>query len=96
MIPSIGRIVHYRLNEQDVEQIKRLRMVDQDRQGNEPKAGQTYPAMIVAVWGVTPSENTSANLQVILDGNDSLWATSRGQGAEFGQWHEPPRTLADI
>jgi hypothetical protein len=30
------------------------------------------------------------NLQVVLDGNDHYWATSRIQGDEPGQWRWPP------
>jgi hypothetical protein len=56
--------------------------------GNYASAGQTFPAMVVAVFH--PS-TTTANLRVILDGTDDYWATSRQEGDEPGNWTWPPR-----
>ncbi|WP_434315849.1 hypothetical protein [Leifsonia sp. P73] len=46
--------------------------------GNRAEAGQVYPMLIVRTWGSTPE--SVVNGQVFLDGNDSLWVTSVGQG----------------
>ena len=42
--------------------------------GNQVQEGDVYPAIVVRVFD--PSVST-ANLQVLLDGNDTYWATSR-------------------
>ncbi len=81
--PTIGRIVHYRLSEQDV---ARLRDGGRDV-GNEAHAGDVYPAMVVRTFG-----GTAANLQVFLDGPDTLWVTSRDHDEDtLGCWFWPPR-----
>lgn len=86
MVPTTGRIVLYTLSEYDAESINKRR-VPQD--GNSATVGDVLPAVIIRPWGNT--EAASANLQVLLDGTGSYWATSRSQGDEPGQWHEPPR-----
>lgn len=90
MIPSVGRIVHYRLSDQDAAMITRRRN-DADRHlaehrdnangvivhvGNTVRAGDVYPMMIVRVWNDQPSEADAVQGQVFLDGNDTLWKTS--------------------
>lgn len=106
MIPSVGRIVHYKLTAQDAEQVNRRRADWQaDRAekvtaaigymahvGNTASEGDVYPMLIVRVWGMT--EGSSVNGQVFLDGNDTLWVTSVGQGDQPRQWHEPQRVTA--
>ncbi len=89
MIPTIGRIVHYRLNSNDVEQIKFDRQAP-GRRGNEVREGDTFPMMITQVWGNT--ETSAVNGQVMLDGNDIHWATSvcAGEGPRTFSW--PTRT----
>lgn len=89
MIPSLGRIVEYTLNEIDAIQINRHRSAGTVNQGNRAKGGEKYPMMIVKIWGSTP--DSAVNGQVHLDGNDTLWVTSRGQGDTEGQWHEYER-----
>jgi len=110
MRPSIGRIVHYMLNETDAEQINRRRTtgreiadrIETDKWplgaqahiGNQAKAGDVYPMLIVRVWG--NDDVSSVQGQVFLDGNDVFWATSRTQVAEDssdkqGHWFAPPR-----
>jgi len=102
-IPSVGRIVHYTLSEQDAEAINRRRKdaaTNRDRiaddaigyvahVGNVAEAGQVFPMLITRVWGNTPT--SSVNGQVSLDGNDVLWATSVavGEGPRTFAW--PPR-----
>ena len=86
---TIGRMVHYTVSEQDVEQIMRQRTAGKsiaERMMVQVHVGAVYPAMSVSVW--SPS---SANVQVFLDGNDVFWATSRSEGTEPGTWAWPPR-----
>ncbi|MFC4146604.1 hypothetical protein ACFO0M_10085 [Micromonospora mangrovi] len=99
MQPTIGRIVHYTLTTFDAEAVNRRRKDFADQStpgntgfvghvGNRVEAGDTYPAMVVRVFGAD-----AANLQVFLDGNDTYWATSRpeGEAGEQGRWIWPPR-----
>lgn len=104
MLPSIGRIVHYVLNESDAASINKRRADARSsdvaqtnsgavvHSGNSAAAGDEYPAVIVRLFGAS-SEDAPVNLQVLLDGNDTYWATSRKQAApgESGSWHEPER-----
>ncbi|MBV6697446.1 hypothetical protein KV557_09950 [Kitasatospora aureofaciens] len=83
--PTIGRIVHYRLAEHDVSQIRALPTVHL----NPVQAGQVYPAVIVRAWGNRP--DSAVNLQVLLDGQAQLWVTSRTAGDDNGTWLWPPR-----
>lgn len=57
--------------------------------GNQVSAGDIYPMVIVRVWGSTPE--SCVNGQVLLDGNDALWVTSRSQGSGEAQWAAPER-----
>lgn len=101
--PTIGRIVHYTLTEQEAAHVNKRRadaknlnaagvtlasqeLGPQIHIGNTASAGDIYPAMIVRVW---PQE--LAQLQVFLDGNDTLWSTSRKEGSGAGHWSWPPR-----
>jgi hypothetical protein len=100
MEATVGRIVHYKLNAADVEAINRrrsdagLRMAEirADRLGyvahvgNSATEGQVLPAMVVATWSAG-----CVNLQVLLDGVDTYWATSRTEGEGSGHWSWPPR-----
>lgn len=56
--------------------------------GNSASEGDVYPAVIVRTWAET---GTTVNLQVLLDGNDHYWATSRQEGEQPGYWSWPPR-----
>jgi hypothetical protein len=88
--PKVGMIGLYKLSEQDVEQINRRRDDAQgsgraDRMdgvqvhfGNAVTVGQVFPMVVVRVWGEDPE--VAVNGQVLLDGNDTLWVTSRHQG----------------
>lgn len=100
--PGVCRIVQYTLSEQDAEQINRRRDAarahlteHQQRNdgsaihfGNHVSAGEVYPLVITRVWGETPT--SAVNGQVLLDGNDTLWATSVtcGEGERHFQWPE--------
>jgi len=54
--------------------------------GNQVAEGEQYPAVVVRTFG-----GTTVNLHVLLDGNDTYWATSRMEGDDPGQWSWPPR-----
>ncbi len=85
--PTIGRIVHYRLSDQDVELIAEHRR-ETGEQGNTAVPGFVYPAIVVRTF----DDTLGANLQVFLDGPDTLWVTSRGYSVETdGCWFWPPR-----
>jgi len=60
--------------------------------GNPVKPEQVLPGTITAVW---PDEGgpgiPGVNIQVTLDGTDSLWVTSAHEGAAPGCWSWPPR-----
>ncbi|MBP2208177.1 hypothetical protein JOJ86_005903 [Rhodococcus percolatus] len=101
MKPSIGRIVHYTLSEQDAEAINKRRSDFQKHlksegygdtgyiahYGNDARAGDVYPALIVRVW-----DGDLVNLSVQLDGTDTYWATSRHEGVGLhNHWVWPPR-----
>lgn len=75
--PTPGRIVLYRLTDADANLITQRRGTAGP--GNPVAAGQAYPAMVVRTFG----GGDAVNLQVLLDGFDTYWATSREQG-------EPP------
>jgi len=57
--------------------------------GNRVVAGEVYPAVVVRTFGAGP--DCAVNLQVLLDGADTYWATSRCAGPGEGQWFWPPR-----
>lgn len=54
--------------------------------GNQVSEGDIYPALVVRTFG-----GTTVNLHVLLDGNDTYWATSRVEGDNPGQWSWPVR-----
>ena len=83
--PTIGRCVHYCLTKANVAQIRAQRK-SEDNVGNPVHHGQIVPMTIVAVW-----VDGKINGQCILDGNDSLWLSTIGEGEEQGQWFWPPR-----
>jgi hypothetical protein len=103
--PTIGRVVLYTLSQQDAEQINKRRddyarhmrtAAGRENQpgyaahvGNTALPGDTYPAVIVRVFGPTPENR--ANLSVLLDGTDTYWATSRTEGDGEGEWSWPTR-----
>lgn len=107
MTPTVGRIVHYKLSDYDAAAINQRRgdaaafrhSVTEpveagetgrtghvEHTGNQAGEGDVCAAVIVRVF--SPA---TANLQVLLDGNDHYWATSRMEGDGPGQWSWPPR-----
>lgn len=101
MRPTVGRTVHYMLSEGDAAEINGRRYAVSNaaaredntgfvvHTGNDAAAGDVLPMLIVKVWGDTAE--AAVNGQVVLDGNDSYWATSRIQGDGPGMWSWPPR-----
>ncbi len=102
-IPTIGRIVHYRLRDTDADAINRRRKdarakMDWHREnktgaqvhvGNDVSGGEIYPMIITRVWGTDPT--SAVNGQVLLDGNDLYWVTSTALGDEPGRFCWPNR-----
>lgn len=101
MKPTIGRIVHYRLSEEDATKInerraharhnlERMRVEKPGFQAHfgNPVAEGTVVAMVVtAVW----TENC-INGKCLLDGTDSYWVTSRMNSDDAnGHWFWPKR-----
>lgn len=103
MVPTIGCTVLYTLGAEDALQVNRRRAdaqrsLNQHRanadgsmvhMGNSVAEGDVFPMVIVRAWGET--EESSVNGQVLLDGSDTLWVTSVGQGDGVRQWRQPPR-----
>jgi hypothetical protein len=58
--------------------------------GNSAAAGEVCPAVVVRIFAPN-SPHLVVNLQVLLDGTDAYWATSRKEGDEPGQWAWPAR-----
>lgn len=93
---TIGRTVHYHMSETDAAAVNKRRadFAAANPQtsglvahvGNTVLAGSKYPAVVVAAFGL------AVNLQVLLDGSDSYWATSRVEGEQPGQWAWPVRS----
>lgn len=63
---SVGRIVAYTASDADAEASKAPGWT-----GNQITAGDVLPAVVVRVWS-----GGLVNLQVLVDGTDSLWRTS--------------------
>lgn len=89
MIPTVGRTVLYTLTQWDVEAINSQRSKEAGPyfHGNPVAAGDVYPLVFTRVWSQT--EGGLVNGQVLLDGNDVLWATSRAEGEGQGFWQDP-------
>jgi len=95
---TVGRIVLYKLSDHDELAINKrrddYRAFLRNRRagsedtgyvahvGNQVRAGDEYPAVVVRAW---PGQG--ANLQVLLDGNDTYWATSRIEGLAPNTWY---------
>ncbi len=96
-----GRIVYYVFSEQAAIEVMRRRTSAQSiaerikvlawpvgaqaHIGNDVKAGDILPAMVLRVWG----DSGCSNLKVILDGSDEYWATSVSfdDTKQPGTWH---------
>ncbi|WP_251062305.1 MULTISPECIES: hypothetical protein [unclassified Streptomyces] len=76
MVPTPGGIVLCRLPEDDARHIAHQR-VHNSLNGNFVREGDRYPAVVVRTFPGNPDD--VANLKVLLDGEDTYWATSRHQ-----------------
>lgn len=88
--PSIGRIVHYRLSEQDVNE-------SFIRHGSTQalSAGDVLPAIVVGVRrGRAVDAPPALDMQVFLPGGYPLWVSSITEGAGHSEWFWPPRVGA--
>lgn len=101
-VPTIGRIVHYRLTADDAATINEQRyrakqyfgagedmnmsVGQQLHVGRHMVQGETCAMIVTAALG-----NARVNGQVILDGNDHLWCVSVSYGTANGCWSWPPR-----
>jgi hypothetical protein len=87
---TIGRIVHYRLTEEDAQLIRTLRAsanqlaLPAEMQEFDVRAGEVYPAIAVKVYG--PHQ---ASLQVFIDAPFPLWAKGRSEGEGVGEYLWP-------
>lgn len=92
--PTIGRIVLYKLYEEDVHRIKLQRMNNRSFKGSDVEPGEVYPAVVVKVW---EGPDVCVNLHVHLNGNDAHWVPQvgnpNGDSGEIapGTWGWPPR-----
>lgn len=84
MRPSVARIVHYRLTEQDVSDA----FVAHGTNGGGHAPGDVLPAVITKVHG----DELLVNLHIWLDGPSSLWRGRVGYSVETaGCWFWLPR-----
>lgn len=84
--PTLGRSVFFTLAAGHVAQILAHRVRSEERvvpgtqvhTGNTPIEGDVVPGIIVKTWGSPgyPSEHDAFNVQLFLDGSDTLWVTS--------------------
>ncbi|WP_416975669.1 hypothetical protein [Streptomyces sp. 4F14] len=94
-VPRTGDVVLYQLTDADAAGINRRRKDFHENGsadsrtgfighfGNRVEEGAVFPALVVQVH----AEGTvTCNLQVLLDGNDAYWATSRAEGDGPGRW----------
>lgn len=93
-VPTLGRFVHYRLNDYDVGRINEERSLNPGKRGNPPKPGQVFPMLIVNAWVDDPKPDQCIQGQVFLDGNDTLWVTSVVQGDVDGTYFWPRIKIA--
>lgn len=83
MIPVIGRIVRYRLTEEEA------RNINATPGFNHVGSGEWFPMIIVRVFQEHPMNYVQG--QVFLDGpTGTMWKTSTAQGDGPGMWSEPP------
>jgi hypothetical protein len=97
--PILGETLLYKLSEQEAAQINKRRddaLRERARAaesgyvvhtGNRVTTGDLYPLVVTRVWG-----GGCVNGQVLLDGNDQLWACSvaPGEGERQYTWPEHP------
>lgn len=88
MEPTVGRLVHYRLSQHDVERLKAAGWT-----GNTHRAGDVVPMLVVRPWhqeGAYEKGVSCMNGQAFLDGPGQLWITSAKEGENPGEWSWMP------
>ena len=102
MKPTVGRIVHYKLSQEDAKIINRaasdgsyarrmmamgsLTVGVMTHQGSFADVSDILPMVITRV-----NQDGTINGQVFLDGNGSAWVSYVEEGAKSGTWSWPPR-----
>jgi hypothetical protein len=93
-VSLLGNVVLFRLSERDAADVNRRRLKKrstphdwhegaQRHVGDTVAAGDVFPMIITRCWG---ADDTIVNGQVLLDGSDTLWVTSRARGELNGAW----------
>lgn len=78
MSPTIGRIVHYKLTNNDIKDLGN---------GCAYTEGDIAPAIVTRVW-----DDKCVNLKVLADFPENIWMTSVPKGDELGQWQWPQKS----
>ena len=84
MEPTVGRIVHYRFSDEEIEDVNNVK--DFGYVNFNDVVDREYAMIIVSVW--TPE---CVSGQVFLDGDIFYHAKSVYLGDKPGQWSWPPR-----
>ena len=96
----IGLMVLYRLTEEDalatnkrredarqnLDRMREERPGFQAHVGNQVSVGERVPMILTKVWNEFNPNYHGVNGQAFLDGNDSLWVISVGEGDQPGEW----------
>lgn len=91
MKPTTGRILLYKLSQADINAIEAKR-AGIGWVGNPLCAGEVVPMIAVRIFEDEFGAGIpGVNGKLMLDGEDSFWATSRREGSEPGTWSWPPR-----
>lgn len=85
----VGLMAVYRLTERDAAYVNAQRQ-SEDRHANTASEGDELPFLICKVWG--PNGESAVNGQLMVDGDFTMWFTSRMQG----KLHEPGRWFVII
>lgn len=81
MEPTIGRVVIYKPTEEEKNTMRAKNHADASC-----NVCEELPAIVTNVFNAT-----LVNLKVLLDGEGTLWATSRPEGNLEGHWHWPEK-----
>jgi hypothetical protein len=85
-----GRIVLYKLSQDDLDILIGLTQKDPDCLFNNPQVGDIVPAIVVRVW-----PDGKFNGKAFLDGED-LWISTVFEGPEPGQFQWPEDAVSPI
>lgn len=83
--PTIGRIVLYRLRQEDVDYLLGSAQQAGDEYG-DLHAGLMFPAVVVRVTPPTDKHPRLVNLRLLVDGTATPWLRDVGQGGIPGTW----------